>query len=403
VERDFFMALDNKLLFIAKRLCTLIVVKNGISLISKRKLPLKSFVSNLYFAISLTGFGTTYSVLKKRLPFWSGCIASLWLLVDKDKKHAASLAQILVLRTLYFAIRSWIYEQETTGIQVRKSNIACVSLITKVLHQYGSTLVWILSAYRICYTNFVNPDYFTKSYFGFLIYMLDGKNRFGVNADGILRNFSRINHLLVCYPHRHPIEFIPPDTATYHHIVQWKNELKGTEIGTCLETTEQITKLLPPGIHHDRFGCANLHPQYSSCSVASLQTIKDVFRMTYKTHVFLNLISFVISIVKKARKRNHITFRELVQLVFKAALQSFRSCFMMAVYFGVYTLSVCYLRLLFGRERLIIYGLAGVLATPTILIDRPGRLLELNFFTVSKCLESFVLQLKRNQIVDYNR
>jgi hypothetical protein len=336
-----------------KRFGTLFLLKNLLSLLSKRKLPTKAILSNLQFAIVITGFGTTFSALKKN-PVVAGCIASLWILVDWDRKRTATIAQILVIRSLFFALRAWIYDDS----KLRLSRSKIVEKIRSLLDRWGSQFVWVTTAFHICYTNFVNPDYFTRSYFGFLIYMLDGVNRFGPNADQILKSFSRLNHILVRFPTPHRMEFIPPDISSKDHILSISRELTGTEMGACLDTVKEIVHVMPVGIHHDRFGCAMLHPQYTSCAIASVSTIKDVFRITYKTHLMLNLFSFVNSIVTKYQKQKRISLVQVRQLVVKVLKNSIRSCLMMAVYFGVYTLSVCYLGTFFKRQKLVTFGIA---------------------------------------------
>jgi uncharacterized membrane protein len=397
-----------------KRTLELWIIKSALSLISKRNLSRDVALSNLNFAVAFAGIGPTFTFLKKQYDsdlgiFLSGMIASVWVLLDRDRGRSASFAQILVVRSLYFAIRAWIYERNPKNskeVSVRNSNQSksSVSQIIRVaLDHYAATCIWVATAFRICYTNFVNPDYFTRSYFDFLIYMLNGKVRFGDNANQSMRALSKVWHHLAREKEPLSLEYIPSQSTSVDHINHWIDLTTDPTLRTSLETASKITKAMPPLIHHDHFGCAMLHPQYSSCITAMVFTVSDVFRMTYRTHIILNMFSFVSGLYRTYKKRKQIPVRELLRLIRKAVVNSFRSCLMMACYFGVYTYSVCKLRLIFGRERLISFGIAGALATPTILIDKPGRLLELNTFTVSKCLESYVLQLKRNDVLHYNR
>jgi hypothetical protein len=396
----------------SKRTTQLWVLKSLLSLLSKRKLSRTVALSNLNFAVAFAGLGTTYDFLKKKLHsdhgfFLSGMIASLWILVDRDRGRTASFAQILVVRTLYFAIRAWIYEPNPKNrkeITLRNHGESSVSQTVRVLlDKYAASCIWVATAFRICYTNFVNPDYFTRSYFDFLIYMLNGKVRFGEKANESMRALSKVWHILAQEKEPLSLESIPSTSTSADHIEKWINKSTDMNLRSSLETASNITKAMPPMIHHDHFGCSMLHPQYSSCSTAMAFTILDVFRMTYRTHIVLNLFSFFNGLYKTYKKYKGIPRNELLSLIRKAIINSFRSCLMMACYFGVYTYSVCKLQSMFGRIRLISFGIAGALATPTILIDKPGRLLELNTFTVSKCLESYILQLKRTNVLHYNR
>ncbi|KAI8900720.1 hypothetical protein BC833DRAFT_580705, partial [Globomyces pollinis-pini] len=66
---------------------------------------------------------------------------------------------------------------------------------------------------------------------------------------------------------------------------------------------------------------------------------------------------------------------------------------MITLYFTFIVYSICTLRRVLGRETITSYGLAGAFATPAILFDKPGRLLELNNYSMGKCIESFQLIL----------
>jgi hypothetical protein len=49
------------------------------------------------------------------------------------------------------------------------------------------------------------------------------------------------------------------------------------------------------------------------------------------------------------------------------------------------------------------YGLGGVIATPAILLENPGRLIELNIFCSTKILEIIILYFYQNKIMVYSR
>ncbi len=87
----------------------------------------------------------------------------------------------------------------------------------------------------------------------------------------------------------------------------------------------------------------------------------------------------------------------------KKGLGSIRNALGISCFVGILSGSICLFRHALGRESLLQYGLGGLCAAPTIFLDQPGRLVELNAYSASKVLESWVLSLQLLGWVKYNR
>ena len=138
-------------------------------------------------------------------------------------------------------------------------------------------------------------------------------------------------------------------------------------------------------------------------------TTADVFEGLWKTYALLNGASFLVGEIRqlfKSRKSgevsNDIERPPLKVQLFKFVISTLRNTMMVSSYVGAFSFCLCMLRNRFpGREFLLNYGIAGILAAPTIYIDKPGRLTELNAFVVSKLEESVSLWLWK--VIKYNR
>lgn len=67
---------------------------------------------------------------------------------------------------------------------------------------------------------------------------------------------------------------------------------------------------------------------------------------------------------------------------------------MLCSYMAVLTGTLCALRQILGAEYKLSYGLGGIIAGTTILLESPGRLLELNSYALEKCINSIFVHLR---------
>lgn len=283
------------------------------------------------------------------------------------------------------------------------------------IDKHGEFTVWVLSAFQICFLCFSAPRHVTPAFFESLIQVTASKKRLGPHASRIVRGMSELNGHLSSLPQRHEIEVIPLGTPSKDHISKYmKLSSQSPALANVLNPMKPILDVLSPSIHHDRLVCAIQHPGNASCMEGGLLTSKQVFAGLWKTYVVLNSVSFVFGEVrhlvgggKKAAESDESSSRSRPSLqsrLQKVAVTTLRNTLMVSSYVGVFSYFLCLLRRHFpGREYLLNYGVAGVLAAPTIYVDKPGRLTELNAFVVSKIIESLIISLRVWRIIKYSR
>ena len=285
------------------------------------------------------------------------------------------------------------------------------------IDKHGEFTVWVLSAFQICFLCFSAPRHVTPAFFESLIQVTASKKRLGPHASRIVRGMSDLNTHLSSLPQRHEIEVIPLGTPSKDHISKYM-KLSSTHsspaLANVLNPMKPILDVLSPSIHHDRLVCAIQHPGNASCMEGGLLTSRQVFAGLWKTYVVLNSVSFVFGEVRHLMGGGKKTAesddpspksRPSLQLrLQKVAVTILRNTLMVSSYVGVFSYFLCLLRRHFpGREYLLNYGVAGVLAAPTIYVDKPGRLTELNAFVVSKIIESLIISLRLWGIIKYSR
>ena len=294
--------------------------------------------------------------------------------------------------------------EKKTALKIRKSSFKLINFARYLIDKYGEYTIWSLSAFQICYSCFSAPNHVTPSFFDSLIHVTASKKRLGSEASQIVQGFSKLNRYLGSLPDRHPIEVIPTSTSSKNHIMEWTK--KGdAELIKVLKPVSLILEKLSPEIRHNRLLCSIQHPGTSSCLRGAIFTTRDVTQQLWKTYIVLNGASFLIAEVRSLFASSHDSSRPpLFERVWKTIITIIRNTFMVSSYVGVFSYFLCLLRNRYpGREYLLNYGIAGLLACPTIYIDKPGRLTELNSFVVSKVIESFIITLGLWKIIKYSR
>ena len=206
---------------------------------------------------------------------------------------------------------------------------------------------------------------------------------------------------------RHSVEVIAKDQTTLAHFNSHLSTSKSKDplLYSILSSLNPITLKFSPTIHHDHMVCAVQHPHTSSCFQGAYDTTRDVANGLWKTYAIINSISFLIGFAKSLHSKNKNPDQHKVSLksrLFKLTTTTIRNTAMVSCYVGVFSYFLCLLRTK-TRERPLNYGIAGFLACPTIFIDKPGRLTELNAYVVTKILESFIIALQSWKKITYNR
>ncbi|KAJ3276900.1 hypothetical protein HDV01_002955 [Terramyces sp. JEL0728] len=413
----------NLLKLFVQRFGIFYTIKILISFVRNRKTGLRLLdSSSSRFATTLAGFSLYPALVQvfsthKSKHFIAGCLSALWLVADNDDKRTATISQIVFMRTVYYVIRAWVYKGvKETGLQeipkanadpneaeshhkeleLRKSKYGIVNKFKQLVHLHGDHIVWASSAFHICFAAFNYSEYLSKSYFKSLVYITGSYERFGPDAANIIKGMSNI----IKYGTRHPgkLPDIPAGKTTIEFLNEFGKGLPKNEEGDAfLKSVSAIKGALAQNVHHQKFICAMQHPETASC--------RDVVRRLIKIYIFLNLASLSVSFgtLAYSKYKKKTTKKTVTSIINHAIISTVRSCLMVAGFVGGFSLSLCTLRKLFGREYLLSWGIAGVMATPSILIDKPGRLLEMNTFSATKTFESFVLFLHHHNILSYSK
>ena len=379
--------------------------------------------SNARFAISIAGLSSSFQFWKSMLQGLSpvyksaiaGALSAPFLMLDGDGQRSAMISQAIFTRTVYFMIRMFVYEPAMPGstqnskIQVRKSSNQFSKMLRKIIDKYGNWIVWIALAYRVCYASWVTPELLRKSYYDQLVYITGSNKRLGRDAKKFIRGASVLNNALEVLPNTHSLEKIPSGVSSHAHLEQYLRKLDhNSNLWSALDNIKDISKYLPSQTaHHDNLSCLIQHPWQPDCNLAAYGIGKDVLSVTLPIFIKLNGASLVFSLIKQLykcrRNKKPIEYRKMCKSIYKSVIATLRSSLMLTGFISVFSLSVCKLRNVFGRTRGIMYGLAGCICTPTILIDKPGRLLEFNTFLVAKTLEQINIALQRNTRYHYNQ
>ena len=377
--------------------------------------------SNAEFALSIAGISSSYkfwiTMLKNTSNFKrysvSGALSAIFLAVDRDTQRSAMISQAIFVRTLYFVIRIFTYVPAPSGshkkVQMRESTNLFSKFVRNMIHKCGNWIVWVSLAYRVCYASWVTPELLRKNYYDQLVYITGSNKRLNRDAKDLITGASRINNELEMLDEPHSIETIPANKSSKQHLMKYLNELpRSSKLWMALNNIGAILKYIPDdNVHHDNLSCLTQHPWDSNCNTAAYGIAKDVLSVTIPIFTKLNSASLIFSIskviYKSHRNKKSIEFKRVAHSIYKSITATIQSSLMLTAFISIFSLSVCNLRVIFGRSKGIMYGIAGAIATPTILLDKPGRLLEFNTFLVSKTLEQLNIWLYRKFGLRYTK
>jgi hypothetical protein len=351
-------------------------IKTIISMLSHLRNPKGSFLkvllnlSNFQWALSLAGLSAVYRYLKKKckgliddqyLPFVAGSFSSLLLLLDRDSVRTRMLSQLVVIRTMYYLLRAYVYRSSPTlnsessqreRLQVRESTNAVERFLRNTIHSFGHYIVWVYASYKVCYTSFVEPEFMTKSFYRTLLWTTNSRRSFGKNAETYVRGLANLNRALVMIPNVSEIEHIPKNTSSLEHYRHIKERASGP-LKNSLVQIQDIETFLDTKAHHDWFCCAAQHPKHTRCIEGAMDRFGAIFKLTYKTYFILNALPVVYHffnkyILRRGRKKKEETNDG--SKITQAVISSLRTCTMTSAYVACFEIILCSLRRIIGRE-----------------------------------------------------
>ncbi|KAI8914164.1 hypothetical protein EDD86DRAFT_198613 [Gorgonomyces haynaldii] len=148
-----------------------------------------------------------------------------------------------------------------------------------------------------------------------------------------------------------------------------------------------LLPFIPARVKHFHLGCAVSHPQTGSCHLAMMKQWLTCMKQVAPLYLVTNAAPILLGKLrqlyahkhhsKKDPKNHHSLRRFLVSYV--------RSCIMMSTYIACFFYFGCLLRRIGDYKTNM--GLAGLLAGPAVLLERDGRITELNQYSVGNAVE----------------
>ncbi|KAF9272626.1 hypothetical protein BGZ74_005164, partial [Mortierella antarctica] len=168
----------------------------------------------------------------------------------------------------------------------------------------------------------------------------------------------------------------------------------GTSTCQALSThlpKELVEAVVPRDIRHSYQLCAVLHPT-TSCMGNTWAISTGVVTKAVKTYSLLYAVMTLIWHRKKCQDKPKESLHHYLKSVV-------RSTAFLSLYTVIAANSVCLGRRVFGRERKLIYLLNGILASPAILLEQPGRRIEVILYIALRgLLTGWQLLLKRGLV-----
>ncbi|KAF9112251.1 hypothetical protein BGX27_003724 [Mortierella sp. AM989] len=330
--------------------------------------------------------------------FVAGSVAGLTLLLDKNKSRRTALTLYVFTRAIQFGssygMMRWSESREAkkaVGNQVRREAIMMSvddnkTLVTKdgwddtlakVFTSSAATFVMSITAAVNLYACILEPDAMPKSYYTFIMQHSGLPQKFGPMFPPLLETFrSRFNSLKDGPPGFENIG-IPAGVSSHNFISEY--------------ISPNIATIVPKDIHHDYQCCAMLHPLYG-CNRHAVDTFTGEFGRAFKMYGTLNLIITLVFQHKRLVKQPLSTAK-------RYTTSTLRSCLFLATYVLAAFYVPCLSRRVLGRESIFNYFFNGILAGFAVLIEAPGRRMELALYCLPRALETtWKLMTKRGLV-----
>ncbi|GLE02894.1 hypothetical protein PINS_up011758 [Pythium insidiosum] len=148
---------------------------------------------------------------------------------------------------------------------------------------------------------------------------------------------------------------------------------------------------LPEGVP-DIVSCRLVHHHSETCSMGVVQTFRKAFVSAFPLYLSLFIVPSVVIHFKKFLARPARTLG-------RAVLNATRSNTFVASFVALYMACVCVQRRFATKDHRIVYYLAGLGASTSILIEPKSRRSELALYVLPRALESLFVILRDRRIV----
>ncbi|KAF9095878.1 hypothetical protein BGX23_012424 [Mortierella sp. AD031] len=333
--------------------------------------------------------------------FVAGSIAGLTLTLDKNKSRRTALTLYLFTRSIQFAssyaMKRWAEHRQAKMALSRQSlrdgddnhggktndKQALVTtnrwddILARIMTSSAATVVMSLTAAVNIYSCVIEPDAMPRSYYNFIMQHSGLPQKFGPMFPPLVETFQSQFTLLKEGPGGFDNIGIPEGVSSHDFIAK--------------NISPNIATLFPAGMHHDYQCCALLHPLYG-CKRHAVDTFTGEFGRALKMYGTLNAVVMMVFQHKRIVSNPTESLKRYIK-------STIRSCFFLAFYVLACFYIPCLSRRILGRESNINYILNGLVAGVAVLIEAPGRQMELALYCLPRALETaWKLLLKRGLV-----
>ncbi|KAF9198165.1 hypothetical protein BGZ49_001103 [Haplosporangium sp. Z 27] len=327
--------------------------------------------------------------------FVAGSVAGLTLLLDKNKSRRTALTLYLFTRSIQFGssvlMQKWAEHRDATRAADRQARrnkaIQGVGsygterrwddILAKIMTSSAATVLMSLTASVNLYSCFIEPSAVRKSYWNFIMEHSGLPQKFGPMFPPMVESFRTQFNLLKEMPKGNEYISIPAGISSRDFVAD--------------NISPNIATLIPSQIHHDYQLCAVLHP-LTPCSGHAVDVFTGEFARAARMYGTLNLI---VTLVFQRKKLT----TEPKEVAYRYIRSTLRSCMFLTVYVLAAFYVPCWMRRILKKETKFTYLINGIIAGFAVLIEAPGRQMELALYCLPRALEtSWNLLLNRGLV-----
>ncbi|KAF9100730.1 hypothetical protein BGX27_000269 [Mortierella sp. AM989] len=317
--------------------------------------------------------------------FVAGSVAGLTLLLDKNKSRRTALTLYLFTRSIQFGssllMKKWAEHRDANRAANRQALRNTVKLgqkeelaserrwddiLAKIMSSSAATVVMSLTASINLYSCFIEPSAVRKSYWNFIMQHSGLPQKFGPMFPPMVDTFRSQFNVLKEMPRGNEYISIPAGVSSKDFVAQ--------------NISPNIATLIPSHLHHDYQLCALLHP-LTPCSGHAMDVFTGEFARAARMYGTLNLIVTLVFQHKKLAS-------DPKQVAYRYVKSTIRSCLFLTFYVLAAFYVPCWMRTILRKETKFTYLFNGIVAGTAVLIEAPGRQMELALYCLPRALET---------------
>ncbi|KAI8911714.1 hypothetical protein EDD86DRAFT_188565 [Gorgonomyces haynaldii] len=311
--------------------------------------------------------------------FVAGMMAGLSILLDKNKTRRLMIALYMSTRSLHFIGRFlWRHYLSKFMNSSKKDGKDAIHPVRTFIRKTTGTLVMMLSSSQILNAYVCNPDTLARSYLSFLITHGGVRALQPKRARQYLNVFQSTIRDACSGPNSAKFKGVP-DTNTFQQLLP-----DGMDPQPLLPFKDFLTQT-----PHEFVMCSIQHPHTPSCAYGCVTAFNGEWWRALSMYAPLNLVMTVIFNYKKILQQPKEQF---VRFVFSTC----RSVLFLTLYVTSAWSLPCLFRNWAGRESKWMYYVNGLIAGAMVLVEAPGRRLELGLYCLPRAVESLW-----NEMVQY--